>query len=124
GILHSRFHKHWSVRLGGWHGVGNDPQYTPTMGFETFPFPRGLTPSIPAAVYVEDPHSVAIAAVARRLKELREAWLNPPDMVQHVPEVVPGLPDRVVPVSSNAAAILKSRTLTNLYNEPPTWLAN
>src|ERR1700746_1326872 len=39
-------------------------------------------------------------------------------------KVVTGFPDRVVPVSSNAATILKSRTLTNLYNERPTWLVN
>jgi hypothetical protein len=39
---------------------------------------------------------------------LREAWLNPPDLVECVPEVVPGFPDRIVPVSPKAAAILKS----------------
>jgi type II restriction/modification system DNA methylase subunit YeeA len=94
------------------------------MGFETFPFPQGLTPRNPAAAYADNPHAVAIAAAARRLNELREAWLNPPDLVRHEPEVVPGFPDRIVPVSSNAAAILKSRTLTNLYNERPTWLSN
>ena len=27
-----------------WLGVGNDPRYTPTTCFETFPFPAGLTP--------------------------------------------------------------------------------
>ena len=30
GILHSRFHEAWSLRLGTWLGVGNDPRYTPT----------------------------------------------------------------------------------------------
>jgi type II restriction/modification system DNA methylase subunit YeeA len=49
GILHSRFHEVWSLRLGTWLGVGNDPRYTPTTTFETFPFPEGLTPNIPAA---------------------------------------------------------------------------
>jgi hypothetical protein len=41
-----------------------------------------------------------------------------------VPEVVAGYPYRIVPVSPKAAAILKTRTLTNLYNERPAWLAN
>jgi type II restriction/modification system DNA methylase subunit YeeA len=124
GILQSRFHEVWSLRLGGWHGVGNDPQYTPRMGFETFPFPEGLTSDIPAAEYADHPRVVAIAEAARRLNELREAWLNPPDLVERVPEVVPGYPDRIVPVGPKAAAILKKRTLTNLYNERPAWLDN
>jgi hypothetical protein len=55
---------------------------------------------------------------------LREAWLNPPDLVERVPEVVPGYPDRIVPVGPKAAAVLKKRTLTNLYNERPAWLDN
>ena len=49
GILHSRFHEAWSLRLGTWLGKGNDPRYTPTTTFETFPFPDGLSPDIPAA---------------------------------------------------------------------------
>jgi type II restriction/modification system DNA methylase subunit YeeA len=124
GILHSRFHEAWSLRLCTWLGVGNDPRYTPTTTFETFPFPEGLTPNIPAAQYADDPRAVAIAGAARELHEKREAWLNPPDLVDRVPEVVPGYPDRLIPKSPEAAAILKKRTLTNLYNERPTWLAN
>ena len=45
GILHSRFHELWSLRMCTWLGVGNDPRYTPTTCFETFPFPAGLTPA-------------------------------------------------------------------------------
>ena len=37
GILHSRFHEAWSLRRGTWLGKGNDPRYTPTTTFETFP---------------------------------------------------------------------------------------
>ena len=59
-----------------------------------------------------------------RLDELRNNWLNPADFVRRVPEVVPGYPDRVLPVDKAAAAVLKKRTLTNLYNERPAWLAN
>jgi len=124
GILHSRFHDIWSIGLCTWLGVGNDPRYTPSTTFETYPFPKGLTPNIPAAAYADDPRAVAIAEAARRLNELREAWLNPPDLVKRVPEVVPGFPDRILPVSPTAAAILKTRTLTNLYNERPAWLDN
>ena len=124
GILQSRFHEMWSLRLGGWHGVGNDPQYTPRMGFETFPFPEGLTPNVPASVHADEPRAIAIAAAARQLDELREAWLNPADLVVRVAEVVPGFPDRVLPVSPKSALILKKRTLTNLYNERPAWLDN
>ncbi|MDX2152337.1 MAG: class I SAM-dependent DNA methyltransferase [Bryobacteraceae bacterium] len=124
GVLHSRFHELWSLRLGGWHGIGNDPQYTPSLGFETFPFPEGLTPNIPAADYANDPRAIAIAAAARELNEKREAWLNPPEWVDRVPEVVPGYPDRLVPKNEDAAQKLKDRTLTKLYNERPAWLAH
>lgn len=55
---------------------------------------------------------------------MRAAWLNPPDLVERVTEVVPGYPDRIVPVNPKAAAIPKKRTLANLYNERPTWLDN
>jgi type II restriction/modification system DNA methylase subunit YeeA len=50
-----------------------------------------------------DEQREAIAAAARRLVELRDGWRNPP-----------GLTDDE----------LAARTLTNLYNERPTWLAN
>lgn len=124
GILTSRHHVKWSISVGAWIGVGNDPTYTSTTCFETFPFPEGLTPNIPAANYAKDSRAKAIATAAQRLNELRENWLNPADLVRRVPEVVPGYPDRVLPVDDKAAAILKKRTLTNLYNERPTWLAN
>jgi type II restriction/modification system DNA methylase subunit YeeA len=122
GILHSRFHGAWSLRLGT--SLEDRPRYTPSTTFETFPFPEGLTPNIPASAYASDPRAMKIADAAKRLNELREAWLNPPDLVKRVPEVVPGFPDRILPVDDMAAAILKKRTLTNLYNERPTWLAN
>jgi type II restriction/modification system DNA methylase subunit YeeA len=124
GILHSIGHELWTLRMCSYLGVGNDPRYTPSTTFETFPFPDGLTPNIPAAAYAENPRAQRIAAAAVRLNELRENWLNPADLVRRVPEVVPGYPDRVLPVDDKAAAILKKRTLTNLYNERPAWLAN
>jgi type II restriction/modification system DNA methylase subunit YeeA len=124
GILHCRFHEAWAIGLCTWLGVGNDPRYTPSSTFETFPFPEGLTPNIPAIDYANHRRAIAIADAARRLNELRENWLNPPDLVERVPEVVPGFPDRMLPKNAEAAAILKKRTLTNLYNERPAWLDN
>lgn len=124
GILHSRFHELWSLRMGTFLGVGNDPRYTPTTTFETFPFPESLTPDIPAAAYADDPRAQAIAAAAARLNELRENWLNPADLVVRSPEVVPGYPDRILPRDEAAARELRKRTLTNLYNARPQWLAN
>ena len=43
GILHSRFHELWSLRMGT--SLEDRPRYTPTTTFETFPFPAGLTPA-------------------------------------------------------------------------------
>jgi type II restriction/modification system DNA methylase subunit YeeA len=120
GILESRSHENWSLTRGAWIGVGNDPTYTPTTTFETFPFPAGLTPNIPAADYVNDPHAQRIAAAAKQLDELRRAWLNPPDLVDIVPEVTPTAalgeaprryPDRILPKTAEAAVKLKERTL-------------
>lgn len=122
GLLSSRHHERWSLATCSWHGVGNDPTYNTTTCFETFPFPEGLTPNIPAADYADDPRAQAIAKAAARLNELRENWLNPPDLVKRVPEVVPGYPDRILPVDDKAAKVLKDRTLTKLYNERPAWL--
>jgi type II restriction/modification system DNA methylase subunit YeeA len=124
GVLHSRFHEAWTLATCSWHGAGNDPVYNASTVFETFPFPEGLTPDIPAADYADDPRAQAIAGAAVRLNELREAWLNPPDLVRREPEVVAGYPDRLLPVDAAAAAELKTRTLTNLYNARPAWLAH
>ncbi|WP_211100387.1 class I SAM-dependent DNA methyltransferase [Azospirillum sp. TSO35-2] len=120
GILHSRFHELWALRLGT--SLEDRPRYTPSTTFETFPFPDGLTPDRPADAYADDPRAQAIAAAACRLNDLREAWLNPSDLVERVPEVVDGFPDRLLPRGERAATVLKTRTLTNLYNKPPAWL--
>ena len=121
GILHSRFHEAWSLRLGTWLGKGNDPRYTPTTTFETFPFPEGLSPDIPAAGYAEDPRAQVIAEAARRLVELRDRWLNPPEWVEWR---YPPPATRPVPRNEEAAQQLRKRTLTNLYNTRPQWVAD
>lgn len=143
GILHSRLHEQWALRLGTWMGKGNDPRYTPTTCFETFPFPSGLTPADTAHQRTEAlpdgalipadmpplvrPHAEAIARAAKGLVELRDAWLNPPEWTERVPEVVPlGMdrspyPDRIVAKPGFEAELAK-RTLTKLYNQSPAWL--
>jgi hypothetical protein len=142
GLLHSRFHELWSLRLGT--SLEDRPRYTPTTCFETFPFPEHLTPAdtahqrtealpdgalIPADLAPEvRGHAGAIARAAQRLVTLRDAWLNPPEWTERVPEVVPlGMstspyPDRIV-AKPGFEKELARRTLTNLYNQRPAWLA-
>ncbi|MGQ2979331.1 MAG: class I SAM-dependent DNA methyltransferase [Polaromonas sp.] len=69
----------------------------------------------------------SIARAAKRLNDLREAWLNPPEWTQRVPEVIPlGMavspyPDRILP-KDGFEKELAQRTLTKLYNLRPAWL--
>lgn len=72
GVLHSKLHEVWSLRMGTWLGKGNDPRYTPTTTFETFPFPF-----VPGQEPTDDPRYQAIAAAAKQLEAERSAWLNP-----------------------------------------------
>ena len=90
GVLHSRFHELWALAMGT--QLESRPRYTPTTCFETFPFPEP-----------DEDQRAAIAAAAARLNQLREGWLNPPNLT---------------------ASALKKQTLTNLYNQRPPWLAN
>lgn len=49
GILSSQLHIYWALALGGRLGVGNDPVYSKSTCFDTFPFPdqdTGLTPAL------------------------------------------------------------------------------
>jgi len=96
GVLHSRVHEVWALARSARHGVGNDPTYNSTTCFETFPFPWP-----PGEEPVDDPCVQAIATAAKDLVEKRDRWLNP---------------------EGASEADLKKRTLTNLYNQRPTWL--
>jgi type II restriction/modification system DNA methylase subunit YeeA len=125
GILSSRFHMLWVRALGS--PYGNHPtarRYNSSRVFDTFPFPAGLLPNVPPEQYAMNPNAVEIGQAAANLNALREVWLNPTDLVSYMPEVVESLPPRIVAVSDKAEKILKQRTLTNLYNENPTWLQN
>lgn len=124
GLLHSFIHEAWSSRIGNKMGAGNQRRYNREAVYDTFPFPEGLTPDIPATNYADDPRAQKVAAAAARLTELRENWLNPADLTLREPEVVPGYPDRILPRDEEAATELKKRTLTNLYNARPQWLSN
>ncbi len=96
GVLQSRLHEVWSLAQGNWLGKGNDPSYSSSTTFETFPlpWPPGREPVRNSAVE-------KISAAAKQLNELRRNWLNPPNTTE---------------------AELKKRTLTNLYNARPSWL--
>jgi len=125
GILHSRMHELWSLGLCTYLGVGNDPRYTPSTCFETFPFPAGLTPKDTAKGAPDTPAAAAIAEAAVKLNAMRENWLNPPEWTDWAitpEEEKAGFPKRPVAKASFEAE-LKKRTLTNLYNARPAWLA-
>ena len=127
GILSSRPHEIWALANASIHGDGTEggrPTYNGKSCFETFPFPAGLTPRDTAAGAPSGPHAEAIATAARRLNELREAWLNPAEWVDWLitpEEEKAGFPKRPVAKPGHEAD-LKKRTLTNLYNARPAWL--
>jgi type II restriction/modification system DNA methylase subunit YeeA len=126
GILSSHIHVTWAFATGGRLGVGNDPVYTSTRCFEPFPFPPDLKPDIPASAYDDNVNAQAIARAAITLNQLRENWLNPPEWVEWVitpQEEKAGYPKRPIAKLGHEAE-LKKRTLTNLYNQRPTWLDN
>jgi len=97
GILHSKVHELWARRQGTQLRERESGfRYTPTTCFETFPFPWP-----PGKEPVGDSRVQAIAAAAKDLVAKRDRWLNPKGATE---------------------AELKKRTLTNLYNQRPTWL--
>ena len=126
GVLHSRLHELWALRMGT--SLEDRPRYTPTTTFETFPFPwppgaegeqgsrgEGEQGSRGAGEQggeesgqgreAEDRRRL-VEAIARRARELvawRAAWLNPPPPAKGTLDVAY---DRLI----------KARTLTNLYN--------
>ena len=98
GVLQSIIHILWVSAMGTQlREASSGQRYTPSSTFETFPFPwpPGQEPK-------DDPRVKVIAEAARELVEKRDAWLNPPEADEDE---------------------LKNRTLTNLYNMRPTWLA-
>ncbi len=122
GILHSRFHEMWTLRMCSYLGVGNDPRYTPSTTFETFPFPTGLEPDRSAEDRVSNKYASRIADASRALNEARERWLNPQELTGVEIDPALGMPLNIHGISDDAEQELKKRTLTRLYNEQPNWL--
>ncbi len=133
GVLHSRIHEVWARAKGTQLRERESGfRYTPTTCFETFPFPTAT-----------DEQKTAISAAAKELDTLRNNWLNPREWTRQEVLEFPGSTSgpwaryvhdadgrgigtvrypRSVPKDEEHAEKLKSRTLTNLYNERPTWL--
>ena len=122
GVLHSRAHELWSLRMGT--SLEDRPRYTPTSTFETFPFPWSLDTPDEALTARQRGQRDAIGAAARALDEARRCWLNPSDLVREEPDVLPSLPPRLLPADEAAERELRRRTLTNLYNARPAWLSH
>ncbi len=95
GVLHSRIHEVWALAQAPRLGVGNDPRYTHTQCFNTFPFPWPL--NIPESVLSREQqqHHAAISKAAAELNRRREDRLNPTNL---------------------SPSILQDRTMTDLYN--------
>lgn len=131
GVLHSRPHEVWGLKLGT--RLETRPRYTPTTCFETFPMPDAT-----------EGQKAAIAAAAKELDDLRQSWLNPVEWTRTEVLEFPGSADgpwaryvqapdargiglvrypRLAPKDEQAGKLLAKRTLTNLYNQRPAWLA-
>jgi hypothetical protein len=135
GVLHSRVYELWT-RAQGTQVRDRESgfRYTATTCFETFPFPEPT-----------DGQRLVIGEAAAELDRLRNTWLNQPEWVREEflefrasadgpwGRVVQD-PDaqglgtarfrRLVPRDAGCAEKLAGRTLTDLYNERPTWLQN
>jgi type II restriction/modification system DNA methylase subunit YeeA len=132
GVLHSRAHEVWALAQGTQVRERESGfRYTPTTCFDTFPFP------IPT-----EAKQAKIAQAAKALNERRSNWLNPPEWIRQqtldFPASVSGPWARHVknPNAQGTGIVryvrsvpkdayvpdLAERTLTNLYNERPTWL--
>jgi len=132
GVLHSSVHELWARRMGTQlREVESGFRYTPTSCFETFPLPWA-----PGAEPADGAVCGRIAMAAKELDAMRQRWLNPPEWIEPIAAAVDAADDfadvpheargliRQSAIMAAAAkdANLKKRTLTNLYNQRPTWL--
>ena len=127
GVLHSKLHELWSLRMGT--SLEDRPRYTPTTTFETFPFPYP-----PGSEDQTAPQVVAIGEAARALVAARDAWLAGGDG-RTMDEDESRKPKAESPTAederrktkdesptADSGQRAKDRTLTNLYNKRPDWL--
>jgi hypothetical protein len=91
---------------------------------------------VPQAAVPQKELHAAISQAAKELNEMRERWLNPPEWIEPIAAAIDALdkfedvPAEARPLIRQSAIMaaaakdpnLKKRTLTNLYNERPTWL--
>ena len=132
GVLHSSVHERWARRMGTQlREVESGFRYTPTTCFETFPLPWPPSHEPPG-----DPTAARIGEAAAALNDQRERWLNPPEWIDPIAETVDraedlsDVPPQARPLIRQSLILaaaakdprLGKRTLTNLYNERPTWL--
>ncbi|MFZ3374048.1 MAG: DNA methyltransferase [Chthoniobacterales bacterium] len=136
GVFHSRIHETWSRAVVGTQlrEKESGQNYNVDTAVETFAFPR------PTSEQAD-----AIRTAARELNGLRENWLNPAEWTATRALEFPGSangpwsrfvhePDergigtvrypRIEPRDDECAKKIAKRTLTNLYNERPTWLTH
>ena len=132
GVLHSSVHELWARGMGTQlREVESGFRYTPTTCFETFRLPWP-----PAEEPEGNPIHQRISESAKALHEHRQRWLNPPEWIDPIARQVDAM-DNFADVPEEARSLvrhsaimalaakdkdLKQRTLTNLYNERPTWL--
>ena len=132
GVLHSRFHEVWALKTRN--TIGNASALHADDLFRDVSVSRA-----------DEQQKIDISTAAKELNELRENWLNPPEWTTTRVLEFPGATDgpwsrfvvdpdargigtvrypRLEPRDDDCAKKLAKRTLTNLYNERPAWLAN
>lgn len=93
GVMSSRIHRLWALRLGT--HLEDRPRYTPTSAFETFPLPWP-----PGSEPQDNSKYFEIATISKELMEKKESWLFSEDQNERT----------------------RRRTLGKLYTSWPTWL--
>jgi hypothetical protein len=117
GVLSSSVHVEWALALGGHLGVGNDPVYSKSTCFDTFPFPSdatGLTPNlrqtIAAIAEHIDTHRKQVLLASGASKEVTLTGLY--NVIQALKEGRPLVPKEKSIHSQGLVSILKE-----LYDE-------
>jgi hypothetical protein len=116
GVLHSRFHEIWALKLGS--RLQTRPCYTPTTCFETFPFPypNDLAPRQPAPKQQEPADETGWErTIETRFLTIREE-----------PPAYPfgGGPRQLAPAQHRAAIATAAKELNELresWLNPPEW---
>ena len=145
GILQSRLHEVWALELGT--RLETRPRYTPTTCFETFPLPTP-TPEQEAAISTAAHELTTLRDNWLNPPEwTREEVLDFPGTVggpwdryidpatvtdrgactepaERAFKIGTVKYPRLIPRDAECAAKLAKRTLTNLYNQRPTWLVD